>query len=58
MLSTRPGALYPDYQAWCASNGEVALTSSEFAEQRDRTPGLITKITKGVKWVVGIGLRA
>jgi putative DNA primase/helicase len=57
-LTTRPGALYSDYQAWCASNGEVALTSSEFAEQRDRTPGLITKITKGAKWVAGIGLRA
>jgi putative DNA primase/helicase len=58
MLSIRPGALYSDYQMWCTSNGEVPLTSSEFAEQRDRTAGLITKMTNGAKWVVGIGLRA
>jgi P4 family phage/plasmid primase-like protien len=57
-LQTRPGALYSDYQTWCVSNGEMALTSSEFAEQRDRTPGLITKTINGAKWVVGIGLSA
>ena len=58
MLSTRPGTLYSDYQTWCSSNGEVPLTSAEFAEQRDRTPGLITKTRNGAKWVVGIGLNA
>ena len=57
-LQTRPGALYSNYQTWCVSNGEMALTSSEFAEQRDRTPGLITKTINGAKWVVGIGLSA
>ena len=58
MLSTRPAALFSDYRAWCATNGEVALTSPEFAEVRDRTRGLILKTRDGARWIVGVGLRA
>jgi putative DNA primase/helicase len=57
MSMTRPGELFSDYRVWCAANGETALTSQEFAEQRDRTNGLILKTRDGVRWVAGVGLR-
>jgi putative DNA primase/helicase len=57
-LTTRPNKLYSSYRAWCQANGEVALTSPEFAEVRDRTPGIIPKTRNGIRWVVGVGLRA
>jgi putative DNA primase/helicase len=58
MLATRPGELYSDYHGWCVSNGEAALNSAEFAEVRDRTPGLILKTRNGSRWIVGISLRS
>jgi putative DNA primase/helicase len=58
MLSTRTGELYSDYQTWCIANGEAALSSSEFAEARNATPGLIMKTRNGTRWIVGVGLRA
>jgi putative DNA primase/helicase len=57
-LSVRPGALFADYQAWCKGAGEVALSSSEFAEKRDRTKGLVYKAIQGTRWVTGVGLKA
>ena len=33
-------------------------SSSEFAEARDATPGLIMKTRNGTRWIVGVGLRA
>lgn len=57
-LSVRPGALFADYQAWCKGAGEVALSSSEFAEKRDRTKGLLYKANQGTRWVTGVGLKA
>lgn len=57
-LSVRPGALFADYQAWCKGAGEPALSSSEFAEKRDRTKGLTYKAIQGTRWVTGIGLKA
>jgi putative DNA primase/helicase len=57
-LSVRPGALFSDYQAWCKSAGEVALSSSEFAEKCDRTKGLRYTAVRGIRWVTGVGLKA
>jgi hypothetical protein len=59
MLSVRPGELYADYHTWCTANGEAPLSSSEFAEARDNTPGIIMKTINGSRWVkvCGFGQR-
>lgn len=56
-LLTRPGQLLANYQVWCQTNGETALSASEFAEERDRTPGMILKTREGVRWVIGVGFK-
>jgi putative DNA primase/helicase len=58
MLTTRRDALFSDYRTWCQANGETAMTSPEFAEVRDQTPGLIQKTRDGIRWICGVGLRA
>jgi putative DNA primase/helicase len=56
-LSTRPGALFGDYRAWCQANGETPLLPSEFVEKRDRTPGLRAVKVQGTPWVRGVGIK-
>ncbi len=56
-LRTRPGVLASDFQAWAKANGEEAVSSNEFAELVNRTPGLKRTKTEGVPWVRGIGFK-
>jgi putative DNA primase/helicase len=58
VLTIRRDALFSDYRAWCQANGEAAMTSPEFAEVRDQTPGLIQKTRDGIRLICGVGLRA
>ncbi len=56
-MSERPSKLLADFLAWAKESGEASVTSSEFRELVERTPGLKYGLTKGVQWVRGLGLK-
>ena len=55
-LSERPSKLLIDFLAWAKESGEPSVSSGEFRELIERTPGLRYATGKGVQWVKGIGL--
>lgn len=57
-LSVKPAMLIADFNAWAKENGEKTLSANEFAEHVNRTPGLKRQKTNGIRYVLGVGLKA
>ena len=56
-FSEKPSRLLSDFISWAKENNEPVLTSGEFREMIERTPGLRYSRTKGNQRVRGIGLQ-
>jgi putative DNA primase/helicase len=58
MLESKPGILFVDFRAWCASNGEPLTDNRTMRGMIERTAGLRYVTKRGSQFVKGIGLNA
>ena len=56
-VSERPSKLLADFLVWAKESGEAPVSSSEFRETIERTPGLRYAKNGGVQWVRGLELK-